>query len=152
MASGLSTRTIEKVESGRHRPDEQTLRSLARAVDMDVKIFEKSTTQLTRADMERAVRKTVLVPTHPVRTAADFLRFYGEGHAYRIDTSAVENDDALEIAASMADWIRDLDGIWGDCPMTQQLEYARSFASLCKDLETHGSRHLSPISGSRSRT
>jgi len=37
--AGVSTRTIEKIESGRHRPDEQTLRSLARAVQLDVSFF-----------------------------------------------------------------------------------------------------------------
>ena len=31
-AAGLTTRTIEKVESGHHCPEEQTLRSIARAV------------------------------------------------------------------------------------------------------------------------
>jgi transcriptional regulator with XRE-family HTH domain len=61
-AAGLSTRTIEKVESGRHRPDEQTLRSLARALNMDVKVFEKPTPEQearTRAEMDRAVRNGV---------------------------------------------------------------------------------------------
>jgi DNA-binding XRE family transcriptional regulator len=42
-AAGLTTRTIEKIESGRHRPDEQTLRSIARAIKVDVKFFEKPT-------------------------------------------------------------------------------------------------------------
>jgi transcriptional regulator with XRE-family HTH domain len=36
--TGLSTRTIEKVESGRHRPDEQTLRSLCRGLGLDATI------------------------------------------------------------------------------------------------------------------
>ncbi len=35
-AAGLTTRTVEKVESGRHVPNEQTLRSLARALGFDV--------------------------------------------------------------------------------------------------------------------
>lgn len=42
-AAGLTTRTIEKIESGRHRPDEQTLRSIARAMQIDVHYFEKPT-------------------------------------------------------------------------------------------------------------
>ena len=42
-AAGLTVRTIEKLESGRHRPEEQTLRSLARAFKLDVKYFEKPT-------------------------------------------------------------------------------------------------------------
>src|ERR1700722_6734956 len=74
-AAGLTTRTIEKVESGRHRPDEQALRSIARAVKIDVKYFEKPTAEQEakqHADMERALRKIVLVPTNPVRTTAEF--------------------------------------------------------------------------------
>jgi transcriptional regulator with XRE-family HTH domain len=39
-AAGLTSRTIEKIESGGHRPEEQTLRSLARALGLDVNIFQ----------------------------------------------------------------------------------------------------------------
>ena len=77
----LSTRTIEKVESGRHRPEEQTLRSIARALGRDVQYFAKPTPEQEarqRAESERAIRKTVVVPIHPVRTAKDFLNLYGE--------------------------------------------------------------------------
>src|SRR5271166_1171422 len=38
-AAGITTRTVEKIESGRHAPEEQTLRSIARAFSLDVKIF-----------------------------------------------------------------------------------------------------------------
>ena len=68
-AAGLTTRTIEKIESGRHRPDEQTLRSIARAVQMDVRYFEKPTPEQEarqKAEMERALRKMVLVTTKPI--------------------------------------------------------------------------------------
>ena len=51
-AATLSTRTIEKAESGRHSPDEQTLRSIARALDLDVTIFEKPTPE-QKAETER---------------------------------------------------------------------------------------------------
>jgi transcriptional regulator with XRE-family HTH domain len=140
-AAGLTTRTIEKVESGRHRPDEQTLRSLARALNMDVKVFEKPTPEQearTRAEMDRAVRKTVFARTHPVHTANDFLNAFAQRHAFRFDTSQVEKDEVLEIAASMADWIRDLGDVWDDCSMSQRLEYARNFAQLCEGIEAHG--------------
>ena len=71
-AAGLTTRTIEKIESGRHRPDEQTLRSIARAVKLDVGFFEKPTPEQEerqKKQLERALRKIILVPTSPVRTA-----------------------------------------------------------------------------------
>lgn len=140
-AANLSTRTIEKAESGRHRPDEQTLRSIARALGFDVRVFNKPTLEQEdrqRAEMERAIRKTVLVATGPVRSAKDFLDRYGEWHGWRIDTSAVESEEALEIAAAMGDSLNDLDGIWGLCAMTERLNYARSFAELCQQIEAHG--------------
>jgi transcriptional regulator with XRE-family HTH domain len=140
-AAGLTTRTIEKVESGRHRPDEQTLRSLARALKMDVKVFEKPTPEQearTHAEMQRALRKMVLVPTHPIHTAVDFMNAFAQRHAFRFDTSKVDKEEALEIAASIADYIRNLDDIWDDSSMSQRLDYARSVAALCKEIERHG--------------
>jgi transcriptional regulator with XRE-family HTH domain len=140
-AAGLTTRTIEKVESGHHCPEEQTLRSIARAVKIDVKFFEKPTPEQEarqRAEMERALRKIVMVPTNPIRTSSDFLAAFGQRHAFRFDTSQVQNDDALEVAASLVDWIKDLDGIWDDCSASDQLRYARSCAELCGQLEALG--------------
>lgn len=140
-AAGLTTRTIEKIESGRHRPEEQTLRCIARALQIDIRYFEKPTPQeeaRQKAEMERALRKMVLVTTTPVRTASDFLAAFDQRHAFRIDTSSVTEDAALETAASMTDWITDLNDVWDDCSMSQRLEYARSFVELCREIETHG--------------
>jgi transcriptional regulator with XRE-family HTH domain len=140
-AAGLTTRTIEKLESGRHRPEEQTLRSLARAFKLDVKYFEKPTPEeesRQRAEIARAVRKTVLVPTDPIRTPSDFLAAFDQRHAFRIDTSGAQSDEAMEIAASMADWITELNDVWDDCSMSHRLEYARNFVELCGQLEGFG--------------
>jgi transcriptional regulator with XRE-family HTH domain len=137
-AAGLTTRTIEKVESGRHRPEEQTLRSIARAVKIDVRYFDKPTPEQEaqqRADMERALRKIVMVPTNPIRCASDFLAAFAHRHAFRFDTSQVQSDDALEIAASLVDWIKDLNDGWDDCSASDQLECARSCVELCVQLE-----------------
>jgi transcriptional regulator with XRE-family HTH domain len=140
-AAGLTTRTIEKVESGRHRPDEQTLRSIARAFHVNVAFFEKPTAEAgakQRADMERALRKMVLTPTHAIRTASDFVNIVVERHAYRIDTSAVENEEALEIAATMADFITEMNDVWPECSFSQRLDAGREFAHRCSNLETQG--------------
>ncbi|MDX8521147.1 helix-turn-helix domain-containing protein [Mesorhizobium dulcispinae] len=140
-AAGLTTRTIEKVESGRHRPEEQTLRSIARAVQIDVKFFVKPTPEeqaRQKAEMERAVRKMVVAPTNAIRSASDFLGAFAARHAFRIDTSNVATDDALETAAAMTDFITDLNDVWDDCPRSQQLEYARSFVELCRQMEKLG--------------
>jgi transcriptional regulator with XRE-family HTH domain len=139
--SGLTTRTIEKVESARHRPEEQTLRSLARAFQIDVSYFEKPTAEQEarrRAEMERAVRKTVVVPTAPVRTASEFLSAFVGQHGFRFDTPAVQTDELLQLAAEMVDWITDVNDGWDDCSRSQQLEAARSFAQLCSQLGALG--------------
>jgi transcriptional regulator with XRE-family HTH domain len=140
-AAGLTTRTIEKVESGRHRPEEQTLRSIARAVKIEVRYFDKPTPEQEaqqRADMERALRKIVMVPTNPIRCASDFLAAFGHRHAFRFDTSQVQSDDALEVAASLVDWIKDLNDGWDDCSASEQLECARSCVELSIQLEALG--------------
>jgi hypothetical protein len=88
----------------------------------------------------------VLVPTDPVRTASEFLRAFAQYDAFRFDTPAEQSEELLEITASMTDWIKDLDDIWNDCEMSERLQYARSFAELCSQLEAlggalRGSRH-----------
>jgi transcriptional regulator with XRE-family HTH domain len=140
-AAGLTTRTIEKIESGRHRPDEQTLRSLARALKIDVAYFQKPTPEqeeAQKAAMERALHKIVLVHTSPIRTAADFMAAIGTRHAFRFDISKLEGDEALDIAAPLVDRIKDLAEAWDDCNTTDQLAFARACADECSQLENLG--------------
>lgn len=140
-AAGVSTRTIEKIESGRHRPDEQTLRSLARAAQLDVSFFEKPTPEQAerqKADMLRALRKTVVAPINPIRTTSDFLSAFEQREAFRVDTSAVTDEAALDTAAAMADWIRDMGDVWEECYVSQRVEYAREFVKLCQQIEGMG--------------
>ena len=140
-AAGLSTRTIEKIESGRHRPDEQTLRSIARAAQVDVSIFRKPSPEeeeRQKEEMLRALRKTVVAQINPVRTTADFLSAFEQREAFRIDTSTVSEEVALDTAAAMADWIRDMGDVWEECYVSQRVEYAREFLKLCQQLEQMG--------------
>jgi transcriptional regulator with XRE-family HTH domain len=141
-AAGVTTRTIEKIETGRHRPDEQTLRSIARAVKLEVSFFEKPTPgqeERQKADLLRAQRKTVLAPISPIRATNDFLSaFGGQREAYRIDMSSVTDEAALDIAGTMADWIRDCADIWEDSYMSQRVEYAREFIKYCQQIEALG--------------
>jgi hypothetical protein len=80
----------------------------------------------------------VLVPTDPIRTAPDFLKLFDNRHAYRFDTSQIQHDEALEVAASLVDWVTDLNDVWDDCSMSQRLEYARNFVEQCVRLEALG--------------
>jgi len=139
-AARLTTRTVEKIESGRHRPEEQTLRSIARAFNFDVKVFAKPSLgdeARARAEMERALRKIVLVPTQPIRTASDFLGAF-DGRALRFDCSAVKDSEALEAAACLGDWLHDLIDGWADLSLSQRLESARDIVALCSTIESRG--------------
>jgi transcriptional regulator with XRE-family HTH domain len=139
--AGLTTRTIEKVESGRHRPEEQTLRSLARAFRVEVRYFQKPTPEQEarqHAEIERAVRKIIVVPTVPVRTASEFLRAFQGQQGFRFDMPADQTDGLLRLTAEMIDWVTDVNDGWNDCSKSQQLEMARSFTELCVQLETLG--------------
>ncbi|WP_246832701.1 helix-turn-helix domain-containing protein [Thioclava sp. F28-4] len=59
-ASGLTVRTIQKVESERHVPEVQTLRSLARGLGFDITVFSKPTPEQEKRqqkEVERALKK-----------------------------------------------------------------------------------------------
>ncbi len=88
--------------------------------------------------MERALRKIAVVPTQPIRTAGDFLGAFDERDALRFDFSAVKEDQRLETAATLADWLRDLGEVSSDMSMSQRLESAREIVDLCNTIESCG--------------
>lgn len=140
-AAGLSLRTIEKIESGRHRPDEQTLRSIARVARVEVSYFDKpDPAEEARLDaqLERALRKTVLTPVSAIRTAKDFLDAFQEVRGLKLDTAAVKESDGLDKAAEMCDWLHDVMDGWSDISFTDRLVLARDFADMCGAIEKLG--------------
>lgn len=140
-AANLTTRTIEKVESGKHSPQEQTLRSIARALSVEMSVFVKPSPgqeKRQREELERAFRKTVLVPTLPIESAADFLSRFGIPNAMRFDMSSVSGDEAVEVAAGMSDYLEDAMFVWSEFSHSNRLASAREIASLCEDLKSLG--------------
>jgi transcriptional regulator with XRE-family HTH domain len=138
--SGLTLRTIEKIESGRHRADTQTLRSIARGFGVDVAVFRKPSPEeeiRDNASMAKAVYKTAVVPTNPVRSARDLLAAFGWS-LFRFDMAQVDGDRALEIASEIGDWVTDLNDGWNDISHADRLQSAHSFAELCQRLGTFG--------------
>lgn len=138
---GLTTRTIQKMESGRHKPDEQTLKSLMRGLNLDASIFLKPSPveeAAEKAKFDQALKKCTIVPTQAIHTPADFLAACGECHAFRLETGYIEGEEAESIAASMADYVKDCADIWPEIGATQRLEYARSFIKECKSIESLG--------------
>lgn len=140
-ASGLSLRTVEKVESGRHHPDEQTLRSIARVAGVDVAYFDKpdpAEEARFEAQLERALRKTVMTPVSPIRSAKGFLDAFQEPMGFKFDTSAVKDSPALDEAAEMCDWISDVMNGWSEVSFTDRLMMARQFVEMCSEIEKRG--------------
>jgi hypothetical protein len=66
------------------------------------------------------------------------LEAFDQREGFRIDTSCVEDEKALDLAAAMADWIRDCGDIWDECYMSQRVQYAREFVQRCKQIEGLG--------------
>lgn len=139
--SGVSTRTIEKIESGRHKPDLQTLKCIAKAIGWDVDVFRKPTQAEeadSRAAIMRANTKTILATVRPIRKPVEFLSIYGSWHARRVDYRNVEDDEALEVAVQLDDYLEDLSLCWEDLSSSDKLKCAKDFVELCCQLETKG--------------
>lgn len=139
--SGLTTRTIEKLKSGKHSPNEQTLKSLSRGLKLDISIFMKPSPEEAAAEktkFDKALRTSTIVPTRPINTANDFLAACGPRDAFRFEIEYLENDQAHSIAAVMTDYITDYMDIWDVMSATNKLDCARAFLDLCKSMEALG--------------
>lgn len=139
--SGLSTRSIEKFESGRHKPQFQSLEMIAKAVGFDVTVFKKPTPEEEeefRKSIEQASRKTVIAKTKPIKSASDFLHHYEKWDARRVHFGNLASDEAMQIASYIDDFLEDLSCVWDDCYSSQRFEYAQQILTWCNDLETLG--------------
>ncbi len=140
-AAGLTTRTIEKIESGRHRPEEQTLRGIARALNLAIGVFQAPSPAdeaEARRAFDRAAKKMLLVKTRPIKSLADFRREFRNTHVLAVDSSQLLDDAAIEIAAGLADLLRDLGDIWPDIYEGERVEYSRTVVETCTELSKLG--------------
>lgn len=137
---GMTTRTVEKLESGRHNPSEQTLRSLCRGLAIDRNYFVKPTpTEEARqtAAIQKALRTTAVIQTTIVRTAQDVMKNLGGTHAWNLDIGEV-GAEAMANAAAIADLFTDWSEIWDEINMTERAEAAAGVAVACRELEAAG--------------
>jgi transcriptional regulator with XRE-family HTH domain len=140
LMSGLSTRTIEKLESGRHGLAEQSLRSLCRALKIDRSYFVKPSEEAAerqKAAMLKALRTTAVVRTTVLRTARDLMNAVDGFHAWNIDLECV-GDQALDLATGFAQNVTDWGEIWSDIGLPERLEACRGLADDCAALEAAG--------------
>jgi transcriptional regulator with XRE-family HTH domain len=148
---GMTTRTVEKLESGRHNPSEQTLRSLCRGLSIDRSYFVKPTPAeeaRQKAAMLQAVRTTAVVQTIIVRTAQDVMKNLGGTHAWNLDIGEV-GPDSMRDAAAIADLFTDWSEVWDDINMTDRASAAADVAEACRELEVAG--YLTHIGRYRAR-
>lgn len=139
--AGLSVRSIEKIESGKHRCQMQSLELIAKAVGSNVGFFRKPTAEEEaniEAEMKRALTNTIVIRTQPIRNANSFLSVFGDWDGRRFDASQIDDDDALEIAAGLNDHIDDIGYIWEDCREIDRLQYSRAVSEMCAELRECG--------------
>jgi transcriptional regulator with XRE-family HTH domain len=147
----LTTRTVEKLESGRHGPSEQTLRSLCRGLSIDRSYFIKPTAAeeaQRRVEMLKALRTTAVVQTAIVRTARDILHVFGGTHAWNLDLEQVD-EASLPLAAGFVDNVTDWSEIWDEISMTERAEAAAGLVTTCGELGEVG--YLAHIGRNRAR-
>ncbi|MBK1976264.1 helix-turn-helix transcriptional regulator [Brevundimonas diminuta] len=139
-ACGLTTRTIEKLESGRHNPSEQTVRGLCRGLAIDRGYFVKPSAAeeaRQKAELLTTLRTTAVVHTTIVRTAQAIMQGVGGTHAWNLDVGSV-GEEVLPMAAALTDHVTDWSEIWDEISMSEQATAATGLSESCHELEAAG--------------
>jgi transcriptional regulator with XRE-family HTH domain len=135
--ANVSTRTIEKLEGGR-TVNEQTLRSIARGLSLDVSIFDKSLHEALCAQYDEHEKKNVLVRTKPVCNERDFLSFFKQFGALHCSPLMAEGARAMQNASTVCDYLMELGDAWDLMPHSQRLMDANRLAEIVRRLGDRG--------------
>jgi transcriptional regulator with XRE-family HTH domain len=113
--SGLTLRSIERAESGRHRLSEQALQQIAQAFKVSVTVFDPfdlvDPVTLRKA-YENSAKKMVLVPAVPFKNTAEVMGMIGETVGYWHDLSSIQDDAALDAATEFMQAFIDTKDLW----------------------------------------
>lgn len=141
---GLTTRSIEKYESGTHAPNVQALRSLCRGMKVEAEFFRKPTpeeVERSKAEYRKLAERSQVVRTHPVATEKDFLGIFSESiDAWMMDDGNAPAGEAMDIVAGLFGNLSDWTDVWDDVPYSSRLEGARGLVDQAKQLERFGLR------------
>ncbi len=141
-AANLTTRTIEKIESGKQkRPSWQTLQQIGKATGFQPTVFHKPSPEEEKRQKEEllaSMAKNLVIQTEPIGKAGDLYTRLGSFQAVMVDSSHIEVDDVLTLSAALADHFQDLADIWEDCTRSQQLEACELAAEWCLEIEGMG--------------
>lgn len=133
-AAGVPILAAEKAESGRHRPDERTLRAIAGAAGIDPAFFaEPSGPQETtlHADIRNTLRQSMMIPLKPLTAAADILAMFEERRSYRLETPLAASAGLDDQAEALLHEIRRMDEAWEGWPVPERLAQAARLAEVC---------------------
>ena len=144
--TGLTTRTIEKLESGRHSPNTQTMLSMCRGFGIDESYFRKPSPEEeaeTRRRIENATRKTLVVPLTAAVSVRSIMGVMDGFQGLRTDYSAVAEEDVRENAAALLQLIFEWSEVWDDIDLAERERAMGGVYSEAKALEAAGYRlHL----------
>jgi transcriptional regulator with XRE-family HTH domain len=135
--ANVTTRTIEKLESGRS-VNEYTLRCIARGLGFDVSIFDKRLQDRQKAQLAEYERKHVLVRTNLIRDEQGFMSFFKNFHAFNCNPAMVEGAEAMQLACRLSDYLGELVDAWEIMSHGQRLMDATRIAELFSDIEAKG--------------
>jgi transcriptional regulator with XRE-family HTH domain len=132
--SRLSLRSIERAESGRYLPSEQSLTQIAKVFGVAVTIFDPVDDEAFRRQIEESAKRTTMVVTTPLENPAEVMALIGDGHACQHDLAAIQGDDALNASAALVETFMDAGDIWDDIPLGGRLDLARDLVDRAREL------------------
>jgi transcriptional regulator with XRE-family HTH domain len=149
-ASGLSERTIQRVESS-GRANRMTRRSLARGFGYDNHdIFDDPTFIATAIDAvaeiraERAKKVEASHPGHiklavePVSSGAQIATLIDQCDAWVYHCNDAANVTGQNVTAVMFDNVQDYGDIWSELPPSARFEAQGAFTKMLEDIAGHG--------------
>lgn len=148
-ASGLTTRTIQRIEAGQPA-SATTRRSLARALGyenpdiFDDPVFVAEVHKLLESISENTEEKRypdhLKLTAEPLHTGDALSRLIGASSAYVFNCHDELSDEVKEQAAALFDLLQDYGEVWSDLTHGERLSASRSFDDNLSELKQLGAR------------
>lgn len=137
--SGLSLRTIERAESGRHTSSQQTLNLIAKAFQVDVAIFGAGYWENFQREAQLATRYKAVVPIKRVESTKSILECIKTYHASNYSLEIADKDEeALKRALHFIEYMRDICELYEDIPAGNIYQCAKEIAEIGESLSDIG--------------
>lgn len=149
-SSNLNIRTIQRIESG-EPVNITTRRCLAKGLGYDdqnvfddpkfiANIFDilNSVQKHNEEEQKKQHPEHMSVKAAQIETGDALLALTQGSSAYVFHADETISDDAQRAAASIFDYLQDLDGILDDVPFSQQLNCAKELREMLGELKNHG--------------